>query len=246
MPTLTPITLTATFKHPDTTLAADVLVEFTWSDIRKDPTGNVVVTRKKVTGVSNGSGVLKAQDGTSALVVYATNDPTTQPGGVTGRLRITPPGGPESSYAVVIPFDAAGGTIDLADLLPVQDAQVQYGVSSAQYALLDSRVSALEGGATASTAQLKEWALDVVETFKGLNAITYHATYKSEPATATINWPDGSSGAYTVTSWDATRGEALGYTATHVASGQMVKRPDAGWSFDANHEIASRPALTVI
>lgn len=89
--------------------------------------------------------------------------------------------------------------------------------------------------------QLKAWAFWLPDYM--LTSITYHGTYTYVPSSATITWPDGSSGTYTTTSYDATHEEWAAFTATHTDSGKTVTQTAV--TRDASGRITTRPAMTV-
>ena len=99
------------------------------------------------------------------------------------------------------------------------------------------------GGALAGLLdkQLKEWA-SLLPDFM-LTSVTYHGTYTNAPATATINWPDGSGGTYTTTAYDTTNRDWSSFTATHTDSGKTVTQ--AAITRNSSGNVTTRPALTV-
>lgn len=98
------------------------------------------------------------------------------------------------------------------------------------------------GGALAGLLdeQLIEWTYDI---FDMLTSVSYHATYIYVPSSATINWPDGSSGTYTTTAYDATNEEWSSFTATHTDSGKTVTQ--SAVTRNSNGQITTRPTMTV-
>lgn len=115
--TLTSVTVTGTFHNQDGTTASG-RVSFRLSTALVDAAGNVLVAP-----------VLKTVDlsaGAFSTTLYATDAPGISPSGVTYTVTENLDGAPTRSYAVTIPYDAAGGTVDLADLAPVSSSTITY------------------------------------------------------------------------------------------------------------------------
>lgn len=109
--------------------------------------------------------------------------------------------------------------------------------------ILEGDISnAAAGGAMVSLLdeQLKLWTLSI---FEMLTSVSYHATYTFVPTTATINWPDGSSGTYTTTAYDAVNEDWASFTATHTDSGKTVTQ--SAVTRDSSGRVTARPAMTV-
>lgn len=87
----------------------------------EDPTptdGRIIVLDPFVSHL-NASGQMKALNGTSDFVVTATNDPDVDPTGWGFTIAETINGNLINTFQAVIPYDAAGGTIDITQLTPV-------------------------------------------------------------------------------------------------------------------------------
>lgn len=94
------------------------------------------------------------------------------------------------------------------------------------------------GGAAATDQLLKEWVQgDDYE----LTAVTYDSD--GVPTTATVKWPDGSAGTFTVTTKNSTWLAVDAYTISHTASGKTVTQAAA--TRDGNGQVTVKPALTV-
>jgi hypothetical protein len=107
----TTITVTHTFLNADGTGAA----------------GNIVWTLQN--RMTNGTtSIMPAQPLTSSLdssgnlsqALPANNDPATTPIGTMWQVTISINGCSPEQYAVVVPYNAAAGTVDLGSLLPEQ------------------------------------------------------------------------------------------------------------------------------
>ncbi|HEX7050013.1 MAG TPA: glycosyl hydrolase family 28-related protein [Longimicrobiales bacterium] len=116
---LTTITVTARYQDAEGNPASGT-VTFRLSTALLDSDGNVIVPPRPIVATLDATGAI-------AQPLVATNDPTTQPAGVTYQV-IERVGGETRVYAVEVPFDAPGGTVDLADLAPVTDATITYGL----------------------------------------------------------------------------------------------------------------------
>lgn len=112
--------------------------------------------------------------------------------------------------------------------------------SSAVAAINEVVAVAITGGASVTDAQLKAWAEG--ESYE-LTTITYDTTYTGVPATATVKWPDGSAGAFTATTINATFEAVDAYTITHTASGKTVTQ--AAVTRNTEGAVTAKPALTV-
>lgn len=115
------ILVTRRFTLADGTTAAKGTVTFELTAPLEDSAGNVVATTKEIK--------VPLIDGAFTQALVATNSPGLQPSGVTYKVteRLAP--NFQRSYNVEIPFDATGGTVDLADLAPVEDQDIIYGVT---------------------------------------------------------------------------------------------------------------------
>lgn len=103
---------------------------------------------------------------------------------------------------------------------------------------IDSEIVGFLGGASASDQSLKDWASG--ECYE-LTAITYDAD--GVPTTATVKWPDGSAGTFTVTTKNSTWLAVDAFTISHTASGKTVTQ--AAVTRDSNGQVTVKPALTV-
>ena len=103
---------------------------------------------------------------------------------------------------------------------------------------LDAAILALAGGASVTDARLKEWA-------SGEDYEMTAATWDTDGviSAATVKWPDGSAGAFTTVTKDATWLAINAYTITHTVSGKTVTQPAV--TRDANGNITVKPAITV-
>jgi hypothetical protein len=103
---------------------------------------------------------------------------------------------------------------------------------------LDDAITDLHGGAGVGDETLVEWTEG--ECYE-VTAANYDAD--GVMTGATVAWPDGSAGALTVTSKNATWLAVDAYTITHVDSGKTVTQ--AAVTRDANGAITVKPALAV-
>ena len=106
------------------------------------------------------------------------------------------------------------------------------------FATLDTQLVVLSGSSAVTDAKLKEW------TEGGDYEITA-ATYDADNVitTATVKWPDGSAGTFTMTSKDATWLAINAYTITHTIASKTVTQ--ATVTRDSNGNVTVKPALTV-
>jgi hypothetical protein len=96
------------------------------------------------------------------------------------------------------------------------------------------------GGSTVSNQVLIAWAeAGAYE----LTAITYHDTYTTIIASATVKWPDGSAGTLTVTAQNTTYLKETAYTITHTTSGKTVTQAAVTLNGDGN--VTVKPALVI-
>lgn len=75
------------------------------------------------------------------------------------------------------------------------------------------------GGGTTSDTDLIDWA--AAEAWAWANVV-YDLTYPLQIASATLTWPDGSSGVFTAVTIDAVWQEITDWTASHADSGKTV------------------------
>ena len=104
----TMITVTRTYKSP-AGYAAQGIVKFT-------PSAPMV---NGVTTISSPERVELDKNGAISIVLAANNDPGTTPSGTTYRVVEDLTGQSTVAYDVIIPYNAAGGTVNLATLAPV-------------------------------------------------------------------------------------------------------------------------------
>jgi hypothetical protein len=118
------------------------------------------------------------------------------------------------------------GQVDpTADFLPIVDASA--GVTK--------RVK-FSDVAPSTNSILKGW----------INSLSYTSATRDVDGvitTATVAWPDGSAGTYTVTTKNAIWLRVDAYTVTHTSSGKTVTQ--AAVTRDANGNITAQPALTI-
>lgn len=76
-----------------------------------------------------------------------------------------------------------------------------------------------------------------------LTSVTYDSTYTSAISTASVKWPDGSSGTFTATTINTTFGTVDAYTITHTGSGKTLTQ--AAVTRNNDGLITAQPALTV-
>lgn len=182
------IRATRQIVHADGTTPAKGTITFQLSAPLEDPEGNIVATTKPITKALDAFGALEQ-------TLVATNSPGLQPSGVVYIIteRIVP--NYQREYRVEIPFDAPGGTVDLADLAPVEDATITYGVTSAAFDAFKSQTTDVHGIAntadleTKAGAQAKaDAAEDAAITAAGTDAQTRVDALKSEDQAVTGTW----------------------------------------------------------
>lgn len=117
-------------------------------------------------------------------------------------------------------------------------AAANAAIINAPLGTLDAAIVAINGGATVSAQQLKDW------TEGGCYEVTA-ATYDADNVitTATVKWPDASAGTLTTTSKNATWLSIDAYTISHTASSKTVTQ--AAVTRDASGNVTVKPALTV-
>lgn len=98
----------------------------------------------------------------------------------------------------------------------------------------------LQGGASVSNAQLVAWT--EAEAYQ-VNAVTYSGTYTNTVQSATVVWPDGSTGTFTATTINATYEAIDAYTITHATSGKTVTQAAVTRNGDGN--VTVKPVLTI-
>jgi hypothetical protein len=115
------------------------------------------------------------------------------------------------------------------------------GQLDAALVTLDAAVDGLLGGASLSVQQLKDWAAG--ECYEA-TAVIFDSD--GVPTTATVKWPDGSAGTWTITPTTGKNTTWLavdGYSITHTGSGKTVTQPTV--TRDGNGAVTVKPALTV-
>lgn len=104
------------------TLTSNVTFTPTQQRLRdEDPTptaGRIIVLDPFVSHL-NASGQMKALNGTSDFIVTATNDPDVDPTGWAFTIAETINGALINTFQAIIPYDMAGGTVDITQLVPV-------------------------------------------------------------------------------------------------------------------------------
>ena len=126
------------------------------------------------------------------------------------------------------------------DAIATEDDITAHNADAAAHADIRALIAALAGGSTIPDWRLIEWTES--KAYQML-VVTYDVTYPSVIASATVQWPDGSSGVLTITSFDAAKLVELGFTLTHVASGKTVTQ--AAVTLNAYGFVITKPALTV-
>lgn len=107
---------------------------------------------------------------------------------------------------------------------------------SVEFGALEDTV--LAAGSSLQNALLLGWA--------AASAFTFTSAPRDAdglPTVATVRWPDGSSGTYTVTVKNSTFLTIDAYTVTHTATGKTVSQPTM--TRDASGNVIAQPALTI-
>ena len=107
----TSITVTHTFLNADGTGAAGNVVWTLQNRMTNSTTS--IMPAQPLTSTLNSSGAL-------SQVLPANNDPATTPVGTMWQVTIAVNGCNPEQYAVIVPYNAVGGTVDLGTLLPEQ------------------------------------------------------------------------------------------------------------------------------
>lgn len=106
--------------------------------------------------------------------------------------------------------------------------------------ILTGWTQGLMGGSTVTAQQLKDWteggAYEIL-------TITYDTNYTDVVSTATVKWPDGSTGTFTTTTLNITFLSVDAYTVTHTTSAKTVTQ--AAVTRDDDGKVLIKPALTV-
>lgn len=125
--------------------AATGYVDFTLSSPIRDPDGNIIVAADTQR--------VELSNGALSVTLYATDEPTAEPDGVTYTVheRIN---GEERTYSIELPY--SGGAVNLADVVPVESATITYGVTQAELTAHSADTTSVHG--IADTAQLVTFA----------------------------------------------------------------------------------------
>ena len=107
-------------------------------------------------------------------------------------------------------------------------------------AINEVRAQAIAGGASVTNAQLIAWAESGAYQ---MATVTYSGTYTQTVASATVTWPDGSTGVFTATTINTSFESVDAYTITHTASSKTVTQ--AAVTRNADGLITNKPAITV-
>lgn len=105
---LTQITVQGTYKNPDGS-AAQGTVTFQLNQVLQDSLGHTLADRAPI--------VVTLVAGVASALLYATDDPTTQPVGATYSVTESITNAPRRSYSISVP--RLGGTINLDTVAPV-------------------------------------------------------------------------------------------------------------------------------
>lgn len=141
-------------------------------------------------------------------------------------------------YRPTADIDAALGRLAGADELITRasDAAIVMEESADDLAQLSTQLAAITADALQSQRSLIQgWAAG-----QAYQTVTPTRSATGLLQTATVIWPDGSTGVYTGTTYDATYDVYLGYTVTHAASGTTVTQPAV--TLDAGGAITNAPA----
>lgn len=172
-----------------------------------------------------------AADGITAIAAHVTT-PDGQLDAAIGNLAALQT---TAKGSVVIAINALKTEIELA--LAGSDTDV--AAIASDVAALEAQVASLSGGATVTNARLIEWT--EAAAYQMLTTV-YSDMYPLLIHYATVRWPDGSSGAFTVTASSGYWQAIDAYTVTHAASGKTITQPpvtrDEG-------RVMIKPALTV-
>jgi hypothetical protein len=187
MSSYTPITITGTFKGTGG-IAAFGQVTFQLTVPLVDNAGIQIVSNDPLTFVLNGSGQLP-----SGSIVPANNDPLSFPLG-TSYLVTFEVNGQQWASNVIVPYNAAGGTIDMTALKPaLQGPTWSYGSVTEGAVIASGVTAAMLGGATgasvtaavatettrATAAEALAVHLGGTETITGTKTVTADIYFKS-------------------------------------------------------------------
>lgn len=109
----TVITVTGRFLRPDGTTPASGSLSLTLTSPLLDAVGNTIAAPVRHVATLNAEGRI-------SVPLIATDDPDIVPSGVTYQVTEYLDGAAPRSYALAIPYDAAGATVDLADLVELE------------------------------------------------------------------------------------------------------------------------------
>lgn len=168
------IIVTRRFTLADGTTAAKGNVTFELTAPLEDADGNVVATTGEIK--------VPLLNGALSQPLVATNSPGLQPSGVTYKVteRLAPNW--QRTYNVGIPYDAINGTVDLADLAPVVDQDITYGVTLADFDAHKALTSGVHG--ITNTADLETQAGAQAKATAAQTAAATDATTKANAAEA--------------------------------------------------------------
>lgn len=128
----------------------------------------------------------------------------------------------------------------------VASVNTPLGTLDAQLVAVTALATNVNGGAAVTDARLIEWA--EAEAYNILTPV-YDATYPellSNDAPSAVIWPDGGTGAFTVTEYNATWVCVIGYTITHIVAPTTRTVTQTTIVRDATTgNVTSKPRLTV-
>lgn len=122
----TQIVVTGQFLETGTAAPQEGRVTFLATAPMRQASTNTTISPTEVSASLSASG-------TFSVVLFATNDPETQPQGVTYEVTERIRGAALSKFFIAIDKDAIGGTVDLADLVPSIDPVVQLNYATVEY-----------------------------------------------------------------------------------------------------------------
>lgn len=122
----TQIVVTGQFLETGTAAPQEGRVTFLATAPMRQASTNTTISPTEVSASLSASG-------TFSVVLFATNDPETQPQGVTYEVTERIRGAALSRYFIAIDRDAIAGTVDLADLVPSIDPVVQFNYATVEY-----------------------------------------------------------------------------------------------------------------
>ncbi len=111
----TQIRITGSYEHAVPGQLAQGTVRLRLSKVMRDASTNKVIVQSDILAYVDTQGDI-AVGGTKGMLVYATNDVTTEPQGVTYEVHEDISGAVPQAYRIVVDANAALGTMDLADV----------------------------------------------------------------------------------------------------------------------------------